>query len=289
MTDIAYLEIGGVRFALRSRLSLEIVESDKAYSPFIRNFSEPGFTEVDMEIETSGMPDMGAMSLIIDYIFSHKSLSVERPYWMVRLSGDLRRAVTYCSKELADRAFTESVITNPFIYPLDQLVLTHILAQNNGAIIHAAGIEFEGRAYIFAGKSGAGKSTLSRQFEGYGAIFRINDDRMILRKKGEIYMAYGTPWPGEAHIAEDRMALLAGIFFIKQAKENSVTVISPADAVRRLLPAVSIPWYDRQASDMILSFCDELLSAVPLYEITFRPGPEAAELVIETAKRATRS
>jgi len=49
-------------------------------------------------------------------------------------------------------------IGNPFNYPLDQLVLIHILAYNSGVIIHAAGIEFNGRIYMFAGKSGAARA-----------------------------------------------------------------------------------------------------------------------------------
>jgi hypothetical protein len=111
---------------------------------------------------------------------------------------------------------------------------------------------------------------------------------VALRKCGGLFNVYGTPWPGEDHVAPNIKAPLAGLCFMKHSKSNEIKKISAAEAVGRLLPAVSIPWYDRRAADMILFFCDELLSAVPLYEISFRPGPEAAELVIETARWATR-
>jgi hypothetical protein len=180
-------------------------------------------------------------------------------------------------------------VLNPMHYPLDQLLLMHLLALNSGALVHASSLAIEDRAWLFPGRSGAGKSTLFRQFSTRTDVTGISDERVALRKCGGLYNVYGTPWPGEDHVARNIKAPLAGICFMKHSKSSEIRQISVAEAVGRLLPAVSIPWYDRQATGMILSFCDKLLSAVPLYEITFRPGPEAAELVMETARRATRS
>jgi hypothetical protein len=290
------LEIGGFNIALVSPLPLVMPDSDSYYSSFVRPSVTPVDADVLIEIRTGEMSDIKGLSLLFDsgdswaiytdgadYFFSSSNLAIEQPLWLFRFNKDLNRGILYCGGGIAEEAKATGRIRNLFSYPLDQLVLTHILAHNNGTIIHAAGIEFDGRAYIFPGKSGAGKSTISRQFEGRDDIFRINDDRMILRKTGEIYMAYGTPWPGEANIAENSTAPLAGIFFIKHSPANEIVKISPADALQSLMPVVSIPWYDRQTSDMILSFCDDLLSEIPLYEIGFKPGPELADFFIDTA------
>ncbi|HAM50351.1 MAG TPA: hypothetical protein DCP92_06510 [Nitrospiraceae bacterium] len=58
----------------------------------------------------------------------------------------------------------EKVVRNPFVYPLDLLILMYALAWREGIIAHAAGVVMRGRGYVFPGRSGTGKSTLVRQF-----------------------------------------------------------------------------------------------------------------------------
>jgi serine kinase of HPr protein (carbohydrate metabolism regulator) len=154
----------------------------------------------------------------------------------------------------------------------------YILARRHGALLHAAGIDINGKGYIFPGKSGAGKSTITRQFAALGDTGLLSDDRIVVRKIEGGFKAYGTPWPGEAGIALNKSVPLAGIFFINHGSANRIREITPKEALARLLPVTSIPWYDREVMDRILTFCEDLISSVPIYELDFKPSVEVVDV-----------
>jgi hypothetical protein len=155
----------------------------------------------------------------------------------------------------------------------------YILARRQGALLHASGLYINGRGYIFPGKSGAGKSTITRQFAVRGDTGLLSDDRIVVRKIDGAFKAYGTPWPGEARIAFNKSVPLAGIFFINHGSANQIKEISPQKALARLLPVTSIPWYDREVMDKILTFCEDLISSVPIYELDFKPSVEVVDVL----------
>ncbi|HTZ18424.1 MAG TPA: hypothetical protein VMB78_08290, partial [Dissulfurispiraceae bacterium] len=173
-------------------------------------------------------------------------------------------------------------VFNPLRYPLDQLLMMYALAIEGGAIIHAAGINIEGKGYIFPGRSGAGKSTLSRQFRDREDAEVLSDDRMATRIVNGTIMTYGTPWPGEEGIALNKGVPLAGIFFMSHGDRNVIAEISPQNAVEKLMPVVSVPWYDPEMTSKILAFCDELVSNIPAFELQFKPVVEAADFFVES-------
>jgi serine kinase of HPr protein (carbohydrate metabolism regulator) len=167
--------------------------------------------------------------------------------------------------------------------------MMHILAGNQGFIIHAAGVQIGGSGYIFPGKSGAGKSTLTRQFAGRPGTGLLSDDRVAVRRIGGCFHAFGTPWPGEGKVAVNGRVPLAGIFFILKGSRNEIKEITTRTALERLLPVVSVPWYDRDVMAGILSFFEELVSRVPVYEMLFTRGPAAADCFEEfLSKREPR-
>ena len=174
-------------------------------------------------------------------------------------------------------------LLNPVLYPLDQLLLIHILAQNDGALVHAAGMHFHDRGYIFPGRSGAGKSTISSQFAKRKHIGLLSDDRVAIRKINNKFMAYGTPWAGDAGIAENKGTILSGIFFLHQGSENVIKEISPGEAFERLMPVTSVPWYEEGMMTKVLSFCEDMVSCIPSFDMFFRPDSEIVDLLEEYA------
>ncbi len=81
---------------------------------------------------------------------------------------------------------------NPIAYPLDGLLLYYITALNGDIFIHASGIEYDGRGFLFTGQSGKGKTTMARLFDEAGAAV-IHDDRLIIRCINGKYIMYNTP------------------------------------------------------------------------------------------------
>jgi hypothetical protein len=207
-----------------------------------------------------------------------------RPLCVAEFARSLKEVNIYCSDVLTRSSNGTSEITNPFTHPLDRLLMMYILAGREGALMHAAAVDMGGKGFVFPGRSGAGKSTLSRAFISADGPMVLSDERTALRRVDGIIRTFGTPWPGEAGIADNGGIPLSGIFFITHKEANKIEELSPREALRRLLPVVSIPWYDTMVMPQILHFCESLISNVPAFELGFLPGGEVVDLLVEFAE-----
>lgn len=167
----------------------------------------------------------------------------------------------------------------PLLHPVDRVLFMGVLAHRAGLIVHSCGWICQGKALVFPGVSGAGKTTLCRQFMATERGGILSDDRVILREGPEGFRAYGTPWPGDAKQARNESAPLAALCFIEQSPEHGLSPIRPAEALRRLLEAASIPWFSAALRDLILPAVERLVSTVPAYRLGFRPDPGVVDLL----------
>ena len=287
------MEIAGINFAVTCNNSIILRGPGPAYQPFLEEMNKnPRVADTHIRLELEGMPDTENLTKIFESDFSWAMLLdgdtyfltfsppglVSEPIWLARINCDFTEATVYCGEKLVSRRNGRTVLSNPVSYPLDQILLMYILARKQGALLHAAGINLNGRGYIFPGKSGAGKSTITRQFAALGDTALLSDDRIVVRKIEGGFKAFGTPWPGEAGIALNKSAPLSSIFFINHGSANRIKEITTQEALARLLPVTSIPWYDREIMDKILTFCEDLIMHVPIYELYFKPSIEVVDV-----------
>ncbi len=287
------MEIAEVKFEIINNTHIIFKASDIAYHSFINpdnsGISRPLTITIHLQV---GPPDTSNLETVFDsglswslyrdknnYIISIYSPAFKSPFRVADVNHTFSEATIYCNEELIQQKDGKAVAINPVCYPIDQILLMHILAPRKGMIIHAAGAGIGGKGFVFPGVSGAGKSTLSYQFSGKKNITLLSDDRIVLRKIDDQFKAFGTPWPGEARVALNKHFPLEGIFFIHHSKEDVIKELKPAEAVKRLMPVSSIPWYDRKAVTDILSFCEDLVSNIPAYELHFKPGKGVADLL----------
>ena len=175
----------------------------------------------------------------------------------------------------------------PLEYPLDELLLQGLLARGRGAEIHACGVaDPSGRGLLFVGQSGAGKTTMARLWEGVPGITVLSDDRVILRRVGDSFTMYGTPWHGEAALAEPASAPLASVFFLEHSAANTLMPLRGAAAATRLFTCGFPPFHDRDGLDFTLSFFAEMAAEVPCHELRFAPDKQVVEFVESRAARA---
>jgi len=289
--DLTQFVIAGLRLKIWGNASMTLQELEPAYKPFLTKEDEDTETiSIEIRVSSKDIPSTETLDRFFDsgqswsmfrddqeYWIAFHPPTFKQPLWLARTNSGFTSVTVYCSDKLVSRRNGETVLSNPVCYPLDQILLMYLLAQRGGVLVHAAGIEINGQGFIFPGKSGAGKSTLTRQFAAREPIGLLSDDRMVVRKMDGVLRAFGTPWPGEAKIAVNKSVPLAGMFFIEHGSKNAIKEIRPQAALERLLPVISVPWYDQETFPKILVFCEELISRVPAYEFHFEPTHEAVD------------
>jgi len=279
------IEIACLHFALCSSSQIILKNPKLSYKPFIKT-PEQGSIMIPVTLEfekvcrtenfTRIFENEGPWSSVYKdddaYIITQSASGSYDASWSMRFDHRFDDVRVYHRRNAGG-----DFAVNPFSYPMDQLLLIHVLALHEGALVHSAALDFKEKAYMFAGRSGTGKSTLSRHFQSAGYDV-LSDDRIALRKMDNDFCAFGTPWSGEADIALNKGLPLGGLFFISHGPDNIIRAITQAEAAEKLMPVTSIPFYDKEAMLNILSFCEDLISNVPVYELYFKPGIEIADV-----------
>jgi hypothetical protein len=299
------MRIGNTELCVRSDRAL-LHQANPAYDSFHVPKSEKPSAEAQSSIDIELSPDRCSPNddaLLFDAEGHYRVQREGRGY---RLSfyreGQRQTHTIVCSDQMTTTAKVyvyqdtelEQVgqIFDPVNYPLDQLLMMYHLAPRRGAIVHAAGVIVEAGAVLLPGASGAGKSTLSRSFIAAGLQESLlSDDRIILRENllgsadgredgpRPTVVAWGTPWPGEAMVAKNAHAPLTALLFLTKAAVDEVVPLGPAESMKRLIPTVSCPWYDRERGNQVMETCSEVVERTPCYELRFKPGPEVVDLL----------
>ncbi|MBI5101211.1 MAG: hypothetical protein HZB33_05190 [Nitrospirae bacterium] len=287
------MNIGGVRLALSCRQGIDVSSHYEAYDEFYVGQTSGALETPDISVDISfgRVHDITELrdcfetgqswSLFRDgdnYLVKFKRVGSTDCYMTALISRDISAVDLRCGNELIGSG---GRVDSPVCYPLDQILLMQYLVRHEGIIAHSAGASFNGKGYLFPGCSGAGKSTISRSMYGSDKMLLLSDDRIIIRKGPDTFSIFGTPWPGDASIAVNRSAPLKGVFFLVKGGENRIEPIDESEAFRRFMPVLSVPWYDRDSVSAALSLVNGLISAVPSYLISFKPGKEVSDYLEE--------
>ena len=185
-----------------------------------------------------------------------------------------------------DRDFTRGTIRigltkpiDPLEYPLDELLVSNLLARGRGVELHGCGvIDHAGRGHLFVGQSGAGKTTTARMW-GDDAREIISDDRIVIREHDGVLWMYGTPWHGEAELASPSRVPLSGVYLLTQAPSNELRELPAAVAVARLFGCTFPPFHDAAAIEFTMSMLERIVARVPVREFRFTLDRAALKLI----------
>ncbi len=170
----------------------------------------------------------------------------------------------------------------PSPYAIDaafRILHSLLLARQGGLLVHAASAVRNGRAFLFAGVSGVGKTTITRLAPPDATL--LTDEISYLRREGEGYMAYGTPFAGElARPGENVRAPLAAVYLLAQGPENRIDPVGAADATRAVLESVLFFAHDAALVGEVFDSVCELVRRVPVRRLTFVPDPRVWELIV---------
>ena len=153
-----------------------------------------------------------------------------------------------------------------------------ISSRGRGLIAHSCGFLLdESRAVLCPGVSGTGKTTLAtllRELPDPPLV--LSDDRTIVTNDGEGVWLWGSPWPGAARLASPHGAPLAAVVFPRHGKSCELRVVSPGEAFRRILNALSLPLWDAARCGAALGLVDAIVSSALLVEASYPPTRGAA-------------
>ena len=155
------------------------------------------------------------------------------------------------------------------------------LPSRPGAMLHAAGIVVDGRAFLLTGPSGTGKSTWARA-AGAGGARIVGDDTIVVDASSSELMLLGTPI--RAHdlrpLGRGRWPV-AAILHARWGSPPSLGPVSPAVAQARLA-ANLLYLVSGWGNDARLPALLDLLAATPQRELTFAPDPSFVTLLRES-------
>jgi hypothetical protein len=295
------LAIAGVRFAISRDPRIRLRAGNSMYLPFISAAPKKGNeATIEIRLRFDGFPRLHGRERTFSTGESWSMFRDEKnfwismappqhaePLWIARFDRRVKRLTLFCRPVSPAPGKCKVDLELPVAYPLDQLLLMYFFAARKGILLHGAGMVWDGKAYLFVGASGAGKSTFSLLLAAARVGKMLSDERMIVRGIAGALQAFGTPWAGTAAIARNGSAPLAGIFFLRHGRENRIEKLAAAEALDRMLPLVSIPWYDPDVASPIIAFAKRVVAATPCHEFSFTPDRAAVDLFRRFMKKSS--
>lgn len=256
------VEIGGMAVRVNTTDPDFLVILQNRYSGFVSS-AEHAEVEFDVDLTEGSFADPAA----------EVRVTHQRGRWSLT-RGDFR-----AEWEPASRSGRIRQSANPYsIDAVLRIVHTLVLARQGGFLMHSASAIRNGKAFLFAGVSGAGKTTISRLAPADATL--LTDEISYVRKVGEGYVAFGTPFTGElAKLGENVSAPLAALYLLAQGTENRIDPVAPGEAARSLLANVLFFAEDEELVQATFHSAFELVSRVPVSRLTFVPDARVWELI----------
>jgi hypothetical protein len=145
------------------------------------------------------------------------------------------------------------------------------LPSRGGALVHAAAVVLEGRAFALAGPEGSGKSTWSRIAEQGGARV-VSDDLILLDPDGSRFALLGAPFRS-THVAPFRSGRwpLAALLFPRHGAEPALVPVPPLLARARIVANLPFVAEAIERDERVERVVHRLAGATRCMELTFAP------------------
>jgi hypothetical protein len=283
------LSIGGLILRVASddpRLASSVDEPLRSFS------ADHGIPDVDIRAAWTDAPPERPGKLLFDsggtwqlfqsdgeFVFTVRSGADHAVlYKVARFTQDFTAGEVELDRRHFDQGSSDAVYA--LQYPLDELVMIHLLSQGKGVEIHGCALlDRAGRAYLFAGQSGAGKSTIGRLWADRPEVTLLSDERVVLRTDRDRVAVYGTPWHGDALLASPRSGELAAVFFLKHGPTHDVVPTRGPLAAAKLFSCAFLPFHSAEGVDRTMIAVERVTRDVPCYDLWFAPDRSVIEIL----------
>jgi hypothetical protein len=278
------LSIAGFKILLTSE-DLPGFSVEPSFLPFIVE-NDPIHYDIKISVveKLSASPD-----ILGDLVF--ESQDDTRKYFSVFQKDDVYRFIVYHPLEKSKVQQTALLKNNmseweicmnynhtditPLSYPMGSLILYYLTVKHNAIMIHASGIDDNGRGRLFSGFSGSGKSTMAGIWQQNGYTV-LNDDRIMIRKEDAGYFMYNTPMI----LAEmPKRAPLNRIYLIEHSEYNCVERLRGVKAVSQVMAFCIQHGYNSAFLEHHLKFIAELCEEVSVCRLGFIPEDDTLDFI----------
>jgi hypothetical protein len=251
--DTVSVEIGGMAIALHTDDPSFLRLIEKRYAGFLGASASSHFQfDIDLYEPSGSAPSDDDLEV-----------KIEAGEWLLK-RGDFR------ARWNPDASYAIDAVL--------RIVHSLILARQGGFLVHAASAIRNGKAFLFSGVSGAGKTTISRLAPP--DVTLLTDEISYVRRKGNRYVACGTPFAGElARVGENCSAPLSAFFLLEKGPQNCIEPISPTGAVQRLLRNILFFADDPELVNLVFQSACEFASLIPIHRLVFVPDQRVWDII----------
>ena len=283
------LEIGGIAIGIDWDRSLGSLSSDGLYDNFV-TVNEP---EVSLTVHHGLPPSIPRPEQLLFDSQSHwklfqtdsgsiltlqSPLDAEFPYCTATFDGRFRRGDLYRPGPIRSRVGLKLDLPGALDHTLMQILMVSLMSRGRGMMVHACGIEHNGRGFLFAGNSGHGKSTMAGLWSNKGLV--LNDDRILLRRRDGVIQMFGTPWHGDYKSGVSRGVPLERCFILDRGESNKTSCIQTVAACSMLLARSFPPLWDEEGMGFTLDFTAGLVAEIPTCELAFVPTQDVVDFIL---------
>lgn len=154
-----------------------------------------------------------------------------------------------------------------------------LLLQKEQLLLHASCVDTPLGGLLFSGPSGIGKSTQAELWRQYGGASLINGDRPILSRDELGWHAWGSPYAGSSRHFVNGSCVLRAVVLLKQAKSCTLRPLPGAEAFRRIFAGTTVNSWDKSSVQKVCRLTEQLVSELPVYELSCTPDRAAVELL----------
>ncbi len=282
-------------------IKVESADDDPGLRPstrFIKNIVEGGDHDLLLKVHSgSTVLPRGAQRVFHAPLFEERDeipLKVNDDFWSVYKAGTDRFFITasyvrspvpstaILSFSLASREWDlwmEGTIfpADPLDYPVDSLLLYYLTVANGDIMIHASGVNYNNRGYLFSGVSGKGKSTMAYLWRNAGATV-IHDDRLIIRKSKTGYVFHNTPI---YDFDSPASSCLNTVFLLEHGRNNRLVQLKGARAIANILANCIQHNWDKKIIEQLVDEVSLMCEKIPVYLLFFEPDSSVIDFILE--------
>lgn len=149
------------------------------------------------------------------------------------------------------------------------------MMQHDHLILHCAYMAYKDTAVLFSAPSGTGKTTQATLWERYRGTRVVNGDKSLLVRRGGEWTANGWPVCGSSQVCHNEGMPIRAIVMLSQAKENTITKLSPFQAFSQIYSQITINFWNKQAQQRAMDLIEDLVTRVPVYHLACTISEEA--------------